>query len=79
MSTQDKVLDRTFDAACLTVRKETEWGKQIINRLKANYPENADYIDNTFNFYVTMVTHNPDFLSRADYLIEHKKTVRLRF
>lgn len=72
-------MDRTFDAACLQARNETEWSDQIMNRLIEKYPENKDYIQGLYGLYLNMVTNNTSFLRRADYMIEHRETIKLKF
>lgn len=80
MKVQDLILDRSFDAACLMVKGETEWSDQILKRLKANNKEYSDYIDEVFAFYVNAGTHNPDFInSRAEYMLNNKNNLKLRF
>lgn len=79
MNTQEIVMDRAFDAACLNVKGEKEWATQILNRLYATYPENKQYIENLYNFYINMVSSNTTFLSRADYMIEHKNNLKLKY
>lgn len=79
MTKQDILMDRTFDAACLRVKGDTEWSNQIILRLKSNHPESVEQINKMVEFYTNMVSNNADFLSRADYMIEHKGKMRLRF
>lgn len=76
---QNMIMDRAFDAACLYVKGEEEWCDKIMNRLISTYPELEEYCNNLFNFYVNMVTANNDFLSRADYMIEHRETIRLQY
>lgn len=76
---QNRMMDRAFDAACLKVKGEEEWSNQIMTRLKATYPEQKEYLGTMFDFYVNMVKNNEDFLERADYMIEHKKTIRLSY
>lgn len=71
------MMDRAFDAACLKVKGEEEWSNQIMTRLKITYPEQKEYLGNMYDFYINMVSNNKDFLERADYMIEHKKTIRL--
>lgn len=78
-NTQEIVMDRAFDAACLKVKGEEEWSNQILTRLKATHPENKEYIENLFNFYVNMVSSNTTFLVRADYMIEHKNNLKLKY
>lgn len=73
------MMDRAFDAACLKVKGEDEWSKQIMTRLKATYPGLVEYLGKMYDFYVNMVSNNKDFLSRADYMIENKKTIRLYY
>lgn len=73
------MMDRAFDAACLKVKGEDEWSKQIMTRLKATYPGLVKYLGDMYDFYVNMVSNNKDFLSRADYMIENKKTIRLYY
>lgn len=72
-------MDRTFDAACLTVKNETEWSSQILTRLRNGYPDYIDRINQLYEFYVTMVSNNDKFLSRADYMIENRGKLKLRF
>lgn len=79
MKIQDILMDRTFDAACLTKKNEEEWANQIITRLLVNHPEQKEYINNLYEFYLNMVEQNTDFLVRADYMIENKNKLRLRF
>ena len=76
---KNRMMDRSFDAACLKVKGEEEWSNQIMERLKATYPGKLDYIQKMYEFYVNMVSANNDFLSRADYMIEHRNTLRLSF
>ena len=76
---KNRMMDRSFDAACLMVKGEGEWSNQIMERLKATYPELSGYLQNMYEFYVNMVSANNDFLSRADYMIEHRSTIRLSF
>lgn len=73
------MMDRAFDAACLKVKGEEEWSNQIMTRLKVTYPERTEYLGNMYDFYINMVSNNKDFLARADYMIEHKKTIRLSY
>lgn len=73
------LMDRTFDAACLNVKGEVDWANQIIERLKGNYNGIEDYVNQMYEFYVNMVSTNNTFLSRADYMIEHKDTLKLMY
>ena len=79
MSTKDILMDRTFDSACLKAKGETEWADKIITRLKGKHPEYTDYINRLVEFYTDMVTANTSFLTRADYMIENKNKIKLRF
>lgn len=73
------MMDRSFDAACLAVKGETEWAEQIMTRLINTYPELKEYLDNMYGFYVNMVTNNNTFLARADYMIENRDKIKLQY
>ena len=79
MSKQEIVMDRAFDAACLIVSGDEEWGNEILARLKKENPENIKYIEGLMTLYTNMVSNNKTFLSRADYMHEHKGKLRLKF
>ena len=76
---QNKMMDRSFDAACLAVKGETEWAEQIMTRLTNTYPDLKDYLDKMYKFYVNMVTNNNTFLTRADYMIENRDKITLQY
>lgn len=73
------MMDRSFDAACLAVKGETEWAEQIMTRLINTYPELKEYLDNMYGFYVNMVTNNNTFLARADYMIANRDKLTLQY
>ena len=75
----NRAIDRTFDAACLKVKGETEWAETILNRIKSKYPADEAAIELLYDKYVVMVTNNPTFLSRAEYMIENRDKLRLRY
>lgn len=76
---KNKMMDRSFDAACLTVKGETEWAEQIMTRLTNTYPEIKDYLGQMYEFYVNMVTNNNTFLTRADYMIANRDKLTLQY
>ena len=74
-----RMMDRSFDAACLAVKGETEWAAQIMGRLVNTYPEAEDYIYGLYGLYVNMVSGNQTFLRRADYMIENRDKIKLQY
>jgi hypothetical protein len=80
MKTEEIIMDRAFDAACLILKGETDWANQIMERLKSNYPQNTEYIDGVYKLYIDAGTNNPDFVSsRGEYMINNKNKIKLRF
>ena len=78
MDVQDIILDRTFDASCMTRAGEAEWSNQILTRLKATYPQFSESIEYTYNGYLSLPM--AEYIQyRMDYMIEHKGKLRLRY
>ena len=76
---QEIVIDRAFDAACLSV-VDPEWSKQIYDRLVREHPLNRKYIDGLMALYTNGLKANSEYCTcRRDYLVENKSRVRLRF
>ena len=77
--TQGIMIDRIFDAACLKVKGEEEWSEEIIEKLKKIYPEYEETIDKIFNIYIKTTRTYTAFSKRADYMIEHKNNLKLKY
>lgn len=78
MDIQGIILDRTFDASCMTRAEETEWAEQILTRLKVTYPHLSEIIDNTYNGYLSLPM--AEYIQyRMDYMLEHKGKMKLRY
>ena len=78
MKTSDIILDRTFDASCMTRAGENEWAEKILTRLKVNHPELKEHIERTYEGYLSLPM--AEYIQyRMDYMLEHKDTIRLRY
>lgn len=72
------IYDRTFDAACMKRAGEDEWASQILTRLRANNPKYLEQIDIMYQGYLNLP--DADYIEyRKNYLLENKKTLKLRF
>jgi hypothetical protein len=79
MTEQEKVIDRAFDVACLSVA-DPEWSEQIYNRLVAKHPLYKNYIDGCIRLYKQGLEANAEYVTvRRDYLVQNKGKVKLRF
>jgi hypothetical protein len=79
MKTIDIIMDRAFDVACVSIA-DKEWSEQIYERLTNKYPQYKDYIDNLIRFYKQGLEANAEYCTyRRDYMLEHKKQMKLRF
>lgn len=72
------IYDRTFDASCVKRAGEEGWAEQILTRLKGNYPNETEIIDHLYNGYLSLPMAYY-IKSRQDYMLQHKKTLKLRY
>lgn len=78
MNKEDYLYDRAFDASCVKRAGEDEWARQIITRLKATYPKDADIIDMLYNGYLDLPM--AEYIkSRQNYMLENRHTLKLRY
>jgi len=71
------LMDRTFDAICAKRAGLNELHDMILSRLKANYPDLKEYIQQLYDLYDGFLDEITE--PRSQYLKEHRDCLKLRY
>lgn len=73
----ENMTDRVFDVVCLEAKGETEWSDQIMAKLKETYPDYSKYQQACYHIFSKEDTSI--LMARADYMVQHRDTIKLDY